>query len=273
VGQDERRRVAVRARPDRYAQVAGRWVRWAWGTAPARASVASHRLIRNVQSELLARRRRRRIVRWTAAAALPITLVVGLISAITVRGGGASHPLTETSRDPDALMMLEGEVEGARLRSGMPVAVGARLVAAEDHRIRIGTSDGTRLTLAPRSVLSVVENQATKRFALLRGAIHVHVRKLAPGERFIVETSDAEIEVRGTTFEVVLATNPPPCGTTTLTRVLVWEGVVAVRRPSGVDEVRTAEEWPPRCPTTTAPPGSPVERRLPRQPSFSRAAH
>jgi hypothetical protein len=147
----------------------------------------------------------------------------------------------------------------------MRIETGVRLVAPEAERIRFGTADGTELTIAPRGAVSVVENRATKRFALLRGAIHVHVRKLGPGERFIIDTADAEIEVRGTTFEVVLVSERPPCGAATLTRVSVWEGVVVVRRPSGADEVRTGEQWPPRCPALMGSPTTHVEPQVPSQ--------
>ena len=41
-----------------------------------------------------------------------------------------------------------------------------------------------------------------ERVELEAGSVQVHVRAQTPGERFLVELPDGEIEVRGTTFEV-----------------------------------------------------------------------
>lgn len=57
---------------------------------------------------------------------------------------------------------------------------------------------------------------------LSHGSVSLHVEHLTPGERFIVATADAEVEVRGTRFEVLVDEGK-------LVRVAVTEGKVEVR--------------------------------------------
>jgi len=55
------------------------------------------------------------------------------------------------------------------------------------------------------------------------------VAKLKPGERFVVATPDAEVEVKGTRFELVVDGETSRCEPVLRTRLTVQEGVVAVR--------------------------------------------
>jgi TolA-binding protein len=104
-----------------------------------------------------------------------------------------------------------------------------------------------------------------ERVVLRDGDLALHVRKQAPGERFLVVVPDGEVEVRGTTFEVAVHDGHA-------TRVHVDEGVVEVRvgatatlhagetwqRPTvtqGRAEVHaTSEGPPPVAPVITARP-------------------
>jgi hypothetical protein len=67
------------------------------------------------------------------------------------------------------------------------------------------------------------------------GDLRLHVRKQLPGERFLVELPDGEVEVRGTTFEVTVREGKT-------TRVHVDEGVVSVR-VHGVFTLSAGETW------------------------------
>ena len=94
-----------------------------------------------------------------------------------------------------------------------------------------------------------------ERVTLEDGALHIHVRHQSPGERFLVDTPDGVIEVRGTTFEVETFE-----GRTT--RVAVDEGFVSWRM-DGANEVllHAGESWKPaQAPTAVRviPPRSPV---------------
>src|SRR5262249_32471173 len=65
-----------------------------------------------------------------------------------------------------------------------------------------------------------IEN--VERVTLEDGALRIHVRHQSAGERFLVDTPDGVIEVRGTTFEVEVFEGHT-------TRVAVDEGVVSWR--------------------------------------------
>lgn len=78
------------------------------------------------------------------------------------------------------------------------------------------------VTAVPGARWLQARNGGVERVSLLGGEIRVHVRKQAQDERFLVEVPDGEIEVRGTTFDVVVRD-----GSTR--RVVVVEGVVQVR--------------------------------------------
>jgi hypothetical protein len=101
------------------------------------------------------------------------------------------------------------------------------------------------------------------------GSVALHVAKLSAGQRFVVVTPDAEVEVRGTRFHVALASPSEECGHGTPTRVVVDEGVVVVRSPDGEVRVPAGERWPAACAEPRAlaaaavtPPA--VTRRAPR---------
>src|SRR6185312_2196889 len=81
----------------------------------------------------------------------------------------------------------------------------------------------------------------------------VHVAKLGTGQRFVLATPDAEVEVRGTRFQVQLVPAAAGCGQGTVTRVQVTEGVVEVRGPAGDVRVAAGAHWPAACPEPAAP--------------------
>jgi hypothetical protein len=145
---------------------------------------------------------------------------------------------------------------------------GERLAAPRTSAIRLGDGDGTQLTLEPGASLTVVEAGATRRFALHEGAVRAHVRKLLAGQRFIIDTADAEIEVHGTEFRVVsggVEAAPAPCpgqdATAAIaTRVSVSEGVVAVTWAGHQQRLLPGDEWPARCAAAAAPPETEADR-------------
>jgi hypothetical protein len=89
---------------------------------------------------------------------------------------------------------------------------------------------------------------------LLDGGVSFSVRHLAPGERFVVKTSDAEVEVRGTVFRVEAADER-------IQRVSVVEGKVEVRFRGSVYPLSAGELWSrpvESSPLTPAPRASPT---------------
>lgn len=93
-----------------------------------------------------------------------------------------------------------------------------------------------------------------ERVTLRNGRIEVRVRHLVVGERFLIALPDGELEVRGTTFEVVV-----DGGATQ--RVSVTEGWVALRLTDAAEvELRAGQSWA-RTPTT--PPSAPATSLAP----------
>lgn len=103
------------------------------------------------------------------------------------------------------------------------------------------------------------------RSTLSRGVASFHVQSLAPGQRFLLELPDGELEVRGTRF-VVSVQN----GSTR--RVDVSEGAVVVRLRGEPERViRAGERWaapsepvassPPIAPSTAPPSAAPAPSR------------
>jgi TolA-binding protein len=104
----------------------------------------------------------------------------------------------------------------------------------------------TRIALDEMSELEYRQGDRTQRFALLSGSVHLKVDKLRAGQRFLVETLDAQVEVRGTVFDVALAAPDDGC-VSPRTRVSVEEGVVEVRFHGKTSRVHAGESWPASC--------------------------
>ncbi len=112
-----------------------------------------------------------------------------------------------------------------------------------------------RGTVAPQgpAVFTRTSAQPDELVRVSEGILHLKVRPLNSGERFRVVTSDAEVEVRGTAFEVRAHENR-------LLSVRVTEGLVEVR-PTGQPIVLLGpgDAWPgPAAPETPSPPVAPV---------------
>lgn len=262
MGQDDKPSASGDDESDRYSHVAARWVSSAWREAPPRLKAASPDLIGAVESELHSRAGRRLAVRW-ATRSLVLTAAMGAVAGLLLIWHQPQVLGPRLSlRDPGALVLIpENSESSGAAAQGATVAAGARLLAPESRPLRLGSADGTALTIEPGGSLTVVEAGTTKRFALLRGALSVHVKKLAAGERFIVDTADTEIEVHGTTFRVALSTGSSPCGNSSPTRVSVSEGVVTVNKSGREEYLRPGDEWPPDCAPAAVNPKRPEAPR------------
>jgi hypothetical protein len=197
----------------------------------------------------LRRRSRRRVLvqRGLAVGAAAVLLAVGLIGARRVLVATApSYPAAPS------LTVLSANAGGATksglsLRPGMVITAGLRLTAPAIAEVQVGTANGTSLTLERSGDLTVAETDATQRFSLNAGGLRAHVSRLVAGQRFIIETVDAEVEVHGTTFRVAIVDADPDCGGGTRTRVSVTEGVVTVRSANAESRVGANTEWPAGC--------------------------
>jgi ferric-dicitrate binding protein FerR (iron transport regulator) len=207
-------------------------------------------------------RRFRTMAQWSSAAAV----LVGAIAtwrlgserlASTRAAVSASPPNAESqTAAPVAIAIAIASGTGAIVAApgsstpavaGRALQAGSRLMVDPGAGATLSLSTGTRLAVEPRSQLTVVEDGRTQIFALNTGSLRADVAKLSPSERFMVRTSDAEIEVRGTSFLVDVVPSDPSCGGGTTTRVIVYEGVVAVRANGGEDAIKAGEHWPRGC--------------------------
>ena len=165
-----------------------------------------------------------------------------------VAEGSALASVTAANGEVQALLIGQEWHAGERLRSdAFPIALTG--------------ADGTTLEVDPRSELQLVRADVQRWFRLARGAVSAHVTKLKAGERFVVATPDAEVEVRGTRFKVTVVPSDEACGQGALTRVAVYEGVVVVRSLGHQVRVEAGHRWPLGCPERTLSPVAPAPER------------
>jgi hypothetical protein len=155
-----------------------------------------------------------------------------LVTVVVTPKGAGVYRFDDGNSSP---MLLGSKVpEGSRLST--PAAGGAELAL----------STGTRIKLDADSNLELHKLSSTQRFSLRGGSTDVHVAKLGADERFVVDTPDAQIEVRGTAFRLSVVDTADPC-TGSRTRLSVSEGVVEVRSATTLTRVGVGEQWPPKC--------------------------
>jgi hypothetical protein len=136
---------------------------------------------------------------------------------------------------------------GAPLADGWELGAGSRVVAPLDGRVLFSFSTGTSAEVHEGTDLSVLSVSSVQVLRIDAGSVDFHVAKLGAGERFLVDTPDAEVEVRGTRFNVSVVSPEPSCGAGTRTRVAVTEGVVVVRHGRIEERVGAGEQWPAAC--------------------------
>jgi len=207
------------------------------------------------------RRRRRRSV-WIAgvvAGMLGLTLVLPLglkkVDSLPATAGRAAAPSAKQRFVAEgsafaSVTGADGEVQA--LLAGQEWHAGERL-RSDAVPIALTGVDGTMIEVAPRSELQLVRVDVERWFRLARGAVSAHVTKLKAGERFVVATPDAEVEVRGTRFQVTVVPPDEACGQGVVTRVAVTEGVVVVRSLGREARVEAGHNWPIGCPEGTVP--------------------
>lgn len=216
--------------------------------------------IATIERAMRARTRQRRVLTVSAAlAAAAAVLIVGVqlrkwrepligSSAVSINGTPSGQGAAVTRNEGEAPLKAHSAIESGQ-RIETPAAGGASLQL----------STGTSMTLAGRTSFRVDSQGATQRFTLQRGELVAHVAKLVASQRFIVDTPDAEVEVRGTRFHLRVVEQGESCGDGTRTRLEVSEGVVEVRA-GGNDaiSVKAGQVWPVDCSRGVDLPPSPA---------------
>jgi FecR protein len=207
--------------------------------------------------------RRRRVVR---RASLLLTTVGGAAAIALVGVSGRFHPTP--TRAGATIAVLDGTLwleEGAArrsLRAGEASGVDGTdaLEAPAERAARVQLSDTATLTLSPTSLVGAVlaaadAPEAAPTFEavrLVRGRAHLQVKKLHGGQRFHVLTPDADVQVRGTEFDVELRPGMRPG-----TCVRVQEGLVAVYA-DGEHLVAPGQSWGCEAPVANVVPPAPI---------------
>jgi ferric-dicitrate binding protein FerR (iron transport regulator) len=132
-------------------------------------------------------------------------------------------------------------------RGSVGLSAGDRLRTGRRGRLAVSLSTGTRVDLGADSDLELSELGSAQRFVLRGGRIHAQVVKLAAGQRFLIDTPDAEVEVRGTSFDVVLLPAGQLCPGEPVTQVRVREGLVVVRGQEGEQQLAAGGIWQSAC--------------------------
>jgi ferric-dicitrate binding protein FerR (iron transport regulator) len=242
------------------------------------SNAARSRTVDAVRDALRSRAKQRARRRWLvplAAAAAAIALGVGLWSSRRPTStDAASAPSSRddgvsAERITGALYVLRG---GARV----PLEAGARVASGEVVSIEGETvfaqRAGTKLVVERGSELAMLADAESQIVRLDRGAVTSHVTKLQAGQRYIVRTMEAEVEVRGTVFRVSRLAEEW-CGERT--RVVVTEGRVAVRAGKDSVTLEPGGEWSSPCaaPVQPAMPiAAPAEARNAAAPAEARNA-
>ncbi|MES1209787.1 MAG: FecR family protein [Pseudomonadota bacterium] len=268
---------------DRYAARAARLLR------ESRSRIAPHRTaspddaiaaLADTIGRIGARRRRRRGLLMGAAAA-GLAAAAGAAVLVARGGGSVRTPVVTVApvSAPTAEGFVFGPPDGASLShpgeaphvpaSGERWRAGDRLRAARGP-VELTAADGTSLTVAADSELHLLRGGAERWLRVASGAVSAHVAKLKAGERFVLVTPDAEVEVRGTRFEVDVVASAADCGGGTVTRVAVQEGLVEVRGPHGQARVPAGAHWPAGCPASGLPAASAPPARI--RPAAARPA-
>lgn len=204
--------------------------------------------IETIERAMQARLRRRRMQGAVAVLAAAAGLVLAVQTVRQFSPAAAAGTLVAIDVSPAG--------RGAALRAGdraEPLAERAQLGAGQhietppDGGASLKLSTGTAMDLAGSTSFRVDSQGALERFSLQRGELSAHVAKLTTGQRFIVATPDAEVEVRGTRFRLNVLDHGETCGNGTRTRLTVTEGLVEVRSSDRSTMVRAGEQWPSDC--------------------------
>jgi ferric-dicitrate binding protein FerR (iron transport regulator) len=205
-----------------------------------------------VISRALRAKTRRRALRARAAGLAVVALALSL-GYVCVRKpprvtrAAESHVVSAVLELPGNGAEIVGPAGTRTPLGSLGLRPGRRLLAGSGAGATVQLSTGTRLAIEHDTSLQFENAGPDQRFFLAHGALQAKVATLAAGERFVVRTPDAEVEVRGTVFRVTIVAPDADCGSGTVTRVSVDEGLVEVREAGASSFVRPGESWPAHC--------------------------
>jgi ferric-dicitrate binding protein FerR (iron transport regulator) len=230
-----------------------------------------------IERALAGRARARRRTGWLAglAAAAAVAIVAGGAARWSAhhRQTLATAPAVQSQAAANGVQVVGYSIAGsasvvasgaaAPLDDQHPLATGSRVVTLAGSRALLAFATGTQVLVGETGDMTIAGEGTTQAVRLDHGSLELHVAKLAADQRFLVQTADAEIEVRGTAFRVFLVPPDPKCGAGTPTRVAVSEGTVVVRHEGQESRIEAGGRWPAGCQQapTAARPTTPVAAR------------
>ncbi len=218
------------------------------------------RAVEAIKAALSLRAQRGKRRRW----ALPLAGVAAAAAFLVIGGAlwsrraapavasPTSQPRSVVADTVRGTVLLEQNGERVALRSLAPVTRGSTVIAMDGEALLL-TQSGSKVDVEHATTASLIEDGDTELMRLERGAITSTVTKRGAGQRFIIQTPDAEVEVRGTVFRVSRL-DDPRCGMQT--RVHVDEGRVVVRAAQGGTTLERGGEWVSSCATAAMPTAS-----------------
>jgi ferric-dicitrate binding protein FerR (iron transport regulator) len=252
----------------RFAQLASKaLLRVGSGSPTPLEPEARARAIAALSREIAARGRKRRVRRRVAVSVLVAAFALVAVDGFRYFAGKRAvvapapiapasvaqiiaHPVGGTAK-----ITVSG-VQGT-LDDGKALGGGSRVVTPANGRATLLFSTGTTVLLHEGADMTVAAEGKDQVLRLEAGSIDLHVAKLGADETFSVDTSDSEVEVRGTKFRVSVVAPEAGCGSGTRTRVTVTEGTVVVRHAGVEARVGPGAQWPDGCvhaPTATSAP-------------------
>jgi hypothetical protein len=203
--------------------------------------------VATIERAIVARAHRRRLA-W-GVTGLALAAAIPLAFQLTQRPtSSASAPLVSIHATPSGQgVALHAGGAAQPLSRPVELASGQRIETSVTGGASLRLSTGSSLDLAGDTVFRVDSQGAVEHFSLQYGGLSAHVAKLAVGQRFIVTTPDAEIEVRGTRFQLRVLRAGEACGARSRTRLRVTEGLVLVSAGGVGAEVRAGQIWPSDC--------------------------
>jgi hypothetical protein len=215
---------------------------------PRSESSSRARGVATIERALQARRPRRR----SAAVAGVAAVAAGVLAWVTLE----RFEPPDVPRSEPVSVLVTPTGEGALLRDSKgevslqvitALPGGGRILTERGGGAALQLSTGTRLELGSASDLTLVSQDALQLFALQQGLLDAHIAKLAPGQRFVIDTPDAQIEVRGTVFRLQVLQQAEACAPGARSRLDVREGAVEVRSGARMIRLVAGEHWPPEC--------------------------
>jgi hypothetical protein len=247
----------------RYARLAARlFVQERRSIPPAPPAMGARAVaIAAIENAIVMRRRRRRTTQWAMTFA---ALSAAAVAALVIRRQWVDRPvpvLAVSAPSTEAPIVAHPVGAGARIvLSGTQVPLpdggglrsGSRILTPTNGGVNLSFTTGTSVALGAWGDMTLIGDGVAQVVRLDSGSVELHVAKLTAGQRFLVDTPDAEVEVRGTRFRVSIVPADPVCGHGTWTRVAVTEGVVEVRHAGTAARVGAGEEWPSDCGRTAS---------------------